>query len=358
MHYIWKGVQSTMELARFERILGELPRRKILVLGDYFLDRYLEIDPSLDEPSLETGLTAYQVVGMRLSPGAAGTVANNLVALGVGQVIALGIGGEDGHGLELRQAMADRRIDASRMLWDQSRVTPTYTKPMRQEDGQARELNRLDFHNRTSLPLHLEEEIIGRLWELAEEVDGIHVMDQVEGEGCGTVTPRVREELVAIAEEYPQLPILADSRANIQRFRAISIKINVLEAAAATGMQVDELDEQVAAQAGTILAKRLCHPVYVTMAQKGVLVVDMEAKTTHIPAVPIAGPIDPVGAGDSVSAAIISALSAGAGPVEAAILGNVTASITIQQLGTTGTASPGEILQCLADWQFSLRMLS
>ena len=97
-------------------LLQELPGKTILVLGDFFLDRYLEIDADLDEPSLETGLTAYQVAGMRLSPGAAGTVANNLVAMGVGHVIALGVGGEDGHGLELRQAMTQRQIDISQMI--------------------------------------------------------------------------------------------------------------------------------------------------------------------------------------------------------------------------------------------------
>ena len=75
-----------MDDIRWETLLQEFPRKKILVLGDFFLDRYLEIDAALDEPSLETGLTAYQVVGTRLSPGAAGTVANNLVALGVGHI--------------------------------------------------------------------------------------------------------------------------------------------------------------------------------------------------------------------------------------------------------------------------------
>jgi rfaE bifunctional protein kinase chain/domain len=337
-------------------LLQELPGKTILVLGDFFLDRYLEIDADLDEPSLETGLTAYQVAGMRLSPGAAGTVANNLVAMGVGHVIALGVGGEDGHGLELRQAMTQRQIDISQMIWSNERTTPTYTKPMRRENGRERELNRLDFHNRTQLPVSLEDELIGRLWHLAETVDGIHVMDQVEWEGCGTVTPRVREELVAIANEYPDLPILADSRANIGRFRAISIKINIQEAVEAAGLKVKELDLDAAAKAGNILAMRLGHPVYVTMGEQGLLVVK-EDQATHIPAVPVSGPIDPVGAGDSVSAAIISALSAKATPVEAAVLGNVIASIVIQQLGTTGTATPRQILQRLGEWERDFSIL-
>ena len=72
--------------ASLKRILERLPDLTIGVLGDLFLDRYLEIDAALTEPSLETGLDAYQVVRVRPSPGAAGTVINNLAALGVKQI--------------------------------------------------------------------------------------------------------------------------------------------------------------------------------------------------------------------------------------------------------------------------------
>ena len=70
----------------------------------------------------------------------------------------------------------------------------------------------------------------------------------------------------------------------------------------------------------------------------GVLVVD-ETGDTRIPGIPAAGEIDIVGAGDSVMAGLVAGLSAGGTAKEAAFLGNLAASITIPQLGTTGTAS-------------------
>src|SRR5262245_66447038 len=88
-----------------ERILERAPNVGIGVLGDLFLDRYLELDGALTEPSLETGLDAYQVVQVRAQPGAAGTVINNLAALGVGRIIPVAIIGDDGEGYELRQAL-------------------------------------------------------------------------------------------------------------------------------------------------------------------------------------------------------------------------------------------------------------
>ena len=64
-----------------------------------------------------------------------------------------------------------------------------------------------------------------------------------------------------------------------------------------------------------------------------------------VPAYPVAGPIDIVGAGDSTSAGIACAIASGASPAEAAAFGNLVASITIQQIGTTGTATPEQVRQ-------------
>ncbi len=86
-----------------EHILTTIPNRTIGVLGDLFLDRYLDIDPALNEPSVETGLTAYQVTRVRGYPGAAGTVMNNLAAPELAASIPIAAIGDDGEGYELRQ---------------------------------------------------------------------------------------------------------------------------------------------------------------------------------------------------------------------------------------------------------------
>src|SRR6516225_7550306 len=113
-----------------EEVLGRLPALTIGVLGDLFLDRYLDIDATLTEPSIETGLDAYQVVRIRNSPGAAGTVINNLAALGVKRICAISLMGEDGEGDDLRRALDDLGIvDTNWVFLCASRTfhTPTYT---------------------------------------------------------------------------------------------------------------------------------------------------------------------------------------------------------------------------------------
>src|SRR3954467_13666470 len=83
----------------------------IAVFGDFCLDRYLEIDPAREEISIETGLPSHQVVRVRSQPGAAGTVVNNLVALGVGTLYAVGIRGDDGEGHELGAALTAQGVN-------------------------------------------------------------------------------------------------------------------------------------------------------------------------------------------------------------------------------------------------------
>jgi rfaE bifunctional protein kinase chain/domain len=337
-----------MNQDRFIEILDGFARVRLAVIGDFFLDKYLVVDPALAEPSLETGLTAHQVVGIRQSPGAAGTVTSNLAALQVGAIHAVGAIGDDGHGYELRQGLQRTRVEMAHLLILEELSTPTYTKPMViQEDGSERESDRVDIRNRRPLSEAVQERIVAGLEALLPELSGVIVADQVAEAGLGVVTPWVRERLAELAEAYPQVIFLADSRAHIADFRGLTIKPNRREAALGLGLD-DEAEAQHLAPMGRQLAERNGRPVFITLGAEGILACDADT-ATHVAGVPVSGPIDIVGAGDSATAGIVSALCAGATLAEAALFGNLVASITIQQIGTTGTATPGQVLQRFLD---------
>ncbi len=335
---------------RLEEILARVPTLAIGVLGDLFLDRYLDIDDTFTEPSLETGLDAYQVVRVRSFPGAAGTVINNLVALGVRSVCPVAVIGDDGEGYELRQALAAQKVVQADGVfsWD-GRRTPTYTKPMLHRPGQVpRELNRLDIKNRAPLAAPAEERVLRALGAIWPQVDALIVLDQVSETDCGVVTTRVRERLKELGDAHPSRVILADSREHISLFRSVWLKPNRAECLKAMGYKPEALarNSSLALQACVELARQVGRPVFCTQGEQGIRVVDSRPEPLldmQVPAFPVTGPIDVVGAGDSTSAALACALAAGASLAEAAALGNLVASITIQQLGTTGTASPDQI---------------
>ncbi len=335
-----------MREERLCELLDLLPDVRILVVGDFFLDRYLIIDPVLAEVSLETGLEAHQVVRVRNSPGAAGTVTNNLRALDV-QVTALGIIGKDGMAFELLRHLENDGVDVTYMVGAEDRLTPTYIKPMSQRpDGPPCEMSRMDIKNRTATPKDLEKRLIELLRSLCRVVDGVIVADQVPEANCGAITDRVRGELDYLSREYPEKIMAADSRQRIGAFRNLIIKPNEKEALKAVESREPESEYSLekAGVCGQTLYDRNRRPVFVTVGPQGILVFD-ETGMTHTPAVRVSGPIDIVGAGDSAMAGIVSALCAGATPVEAAEMANLIASLTIQQLGTTGTASRKDALR-------------
>ena len=332
-----------MDHQQVETILRKAPELSILVVGDFFLDKYLLIDAQRDELSLETDLTAYQVTGRRLFPGAAGTVAKNLKSLGVGRVAAVGFIGDDGEGKELVAALADRGVETNLLIVSPDRQTPTYVKPMRQENGIETELNRLDMKNFTPTSPELQEQIIGLIKKEAALVDAIVVLDQILEAECGVVTTRVREAIAELAQAGTPPTVYADSRARVMDFEKMIVKCNHLEAAEALGVDTgEEADVEQFKKVAKKMVEKTGKPVFLTMGKEGLLAADRES-VSHVPGVPVEGPIDICGAGDATTSGIVTALAAGASLSDAGFLGNTVASIAITKINQTGEATPDEV---------------
>lgn len=336
---------------RLQDLLNLFRSRRLAVLGDFFLDKYLEVDPSLAEPSLETGRTAHQVVRIRKSPGAAGTVVNNLAALGTGTLHTLGVVGEDGEGFELCRGLEQLGCLTDGLLRCEEIYTPTYLKP---RDigvaGLAGEHSRYDTKNRSPLPAHIAHELAAKLQALLGDLDAVVIMDQVEDENCGVVSAAFRQALNDLAAKHPRVIFWADSRRFIRRYRQMIIKPNQFEAVGrAHPLPGEEVPLSELQTAVAKLRAETGRPVFVTCGEKGMFVSDPEL--TLIPGVKVTGPIDPTGAGDSATAGAVLTLASGGTPAEAALVGNLVASITVQQLGTTGTASPQQVLDRLELWR-------
>ncbi|MFN0066161.1 MAG: bifunctional heptose 7-phosphate kinase/heptose 1-phosphate adenyltransferase, partial [Limisphaerales bacterium] len=250
-----------MTPARFATLAAAYPRLRLALVGDFCLDRYLEIDPARAETSIETGLTVHNVVRVRSQPGAAGTILNNLVALGIGEVHVVGFCGDDGEGYELRRALAGLRgVDAAPFVTSAERRTFTYCKPLLRHAGRPpEELNRLDSKNWSPSPAALEDRLIASLRKLAPAVDGVIVMDQVDVPDTGVVTARVRAVLGELAAAFPTKLFLADSRRGLADWPALGFKMNAAELAALTGRAAATVDAAQATAAG--LAAQTRRPV-------------------------------------------------------------------------------------------------
>jgi len=305
------------------------------------------------------------VIETRQYPGVAGAVTANLRSLGV-NVLALGLVGDDGNGYDLRKKLVEDGIDIRGLLEVPGYATPTYHKPMmREADGQEHELNRMDVKPRLPLAPALEELLVQQIRRLLPDADGMLVVDQARSLNCGVVTDRTRQELeriagaVSVRTDFAEQPeailgtasqpiIVADSRDFLGRFNSVILKANLSEAmrAAQVAMSAEESALQCAQRCGRILSAHTHRPVVITLGDQGIYLLESAEKAgILIPAIPVDGPLDIVGAGDSVNAAVGAALCSGASLEEAGFLGNLVASIVIKQIGVTGKATPQQVME-------------
>jgi rfaE bifunctional protein kinase chain/domain len=337
-----------MTPTRFSEIASKYAALRIAVVGDFCLDRYLEIDPAKAEVSIETGLPVHNVINVRAQPGGAGTIVNNLAALGVGTILPAGMAGEDGEGYELTHALGSvAGVRMNHFVHTKHRRTFTYCKPLIIEAHKPPvELNRLDLKNWTPTSAWLQGLLINQLQEVAALADAIIVLDQVDIPETGVVTQKVLAALGSLVEAQPELLVLADSRRGLRGFPPVVFKMNATELSALTGAPGELSPEQIEAAAAA-LASSNGRNVFITLAARGILGATANGQVEYVPALPVRGEIDVVGAGDAVTANLVAAGAAGATLGESLEIANAAASVVVHKLGTTGTASAAEILDLL-----------
>lgn len=371
---------------------------KIAVIGDFCLDKYLFLSPELNEISVETGKTAFQIRARRVFAGAGGTVANNLRALGA-STSCFGIVGDDGDGFELLKALRGIGADVSGMVASPEVLTSTYVKPTN-PDGRGGwvESNRFDVRNPGPFPASAVDALQANFRRRAAEFDAVVVLEQFPPGSETTFSPDFRAFLADVARANPNVFFLCDSRFFAESYRETLVKCNANELldVFATARGADrkrettlsgDAESNVAAlcEAGAWLAERNGRPVLATRGALGSLLFDVdvsplpqtadtvgasptsqtadtavvsplpqtarlaEISVFAVPPRPVSPPFDICGAGDATNAGFAFARSLGFSLVESAFLAGVVSSITIKQLGVTGTATVEQIVAALTE---------
>jgi len=330
----------TMTPQRLQELLRQIRQTRVLVFGDFCIDAYWTFDMDASEVSVETAKPTWPVRTQRYGLGGAGNVVSNLVDLGVGDVHALAVVGDDLYGREMVNMLQRIGVHTDGVVvqagdWD----TPVYGKPHIGDEEQ----NRIDFGLFNVVSSESEERVDAALRSALRRVDAVILNQQLVR---GATSDAMLVRLNTIVADHPNVIFVVDSRDKSAQYEGVILKLNGHEAAAMCGVAtpVDELVplDDAKGYAGEIV-DRTGQPVVVTRGDCGCIVLD-RGECSEIPGVQITGPIDPVGAGDTFVSALTSALAAGAAPSEAAGLANCAAAVTVQKLQQTGTASRDEIM--------------
>jgi rfaE bifunctional protein kinase chain/domain len=329
--------------ADLQALLNRFSGLRVGVIGDLGLDAYWQIDMTRAVLSRETPLFPRPVITEQYGPGAGGNVANNLRALGAGQVRVFSVIGPDGWGDLLLNELDRLGIDTRDVLRAPGRRTTTYIKPILNGYNSYQEDARFDFENTHTLTPQDETDLLERLESALPDLDALIIIDQLDQQGV--ITPTVRDRLNALAARFSQVTWVVDSRRNIAHFTGMALKPNWVEAVQAgkPGADPRATSLEELAGIGEFLSQLAGQAVFITLSEKGVLVC-RDQHTDHLPAAPVTPPLDPVGAGDTFIAGLACSLASGASHGQAAQLAGLASAVTVEKLHTTGTASPDEIL--------------
>ena len=339
---------KTVALKRDEliSIIEKIKTLKVCLIGDVCLDLYWRADMKKSRLSRETPHYPLPIVEETCSPGAGGNVLNNVHALNVAEVTAVSAIGSDWRGFLLTEWLEEHGIDCSGLLRRRTGVTPCYCKPLRAGISDVvYEDPRLDFENYEPLPTEEEEALLKLLDDAAKQADIIAVADQFS---FGVITPRIRRRLSELAQH---MPVVVDSRDHVGEYSHVIIKPNEVEAASAVGKTAQAVTAQEDyAAVGRALQASTGRPVIITLGERGALWCEGD-DCISAPAVPAEAPVDIVGAGDTFLAAFCCAYAAVGDGAKAIAFANLASAVTVKKLGTTGTASPAEILKKWEEYQ-------
>ena len=328
--------------AKLVKLVPSLADRRVLVVGDVFLDEYLV--GRATRLSREAPIPVLEFARRFTVPGGAANPAHNVVALG-GVARQVGVVGDDEAGHALRVELVQAGIDVEGLVADASRPTTTKTRIV--AEGSLRfpqQLARIDRVERRPIAGAVEREVIARLEALAPQADALLVSDYRSGVVSETVVTTVRR----LASRHRKL-LTVDSQGNLPKFHGFDVvKCNHAEAQAVLGRELTTEDDF--RRAGEQLLREIsAGAVTITRGPDGMSVVGRAAGYAHLPAANRSEVFDVTGAGDTVIAVLTLALAAGVDLLAAAHLANYAAGLVVRKLGNA-TPSPEELAWAIERW--------
>lgn len=326
--------QLRVSTPRLMELLDRFSDARVLVVGDLTLDEFLT--GQVERISREAPVLIIRHETTRQVPGGGANAVYNLATLGA-QVKAVGLVGKDDQGKVLRDIFVAAGVDTGGILVDPNRPTVTKTRI----SGHARQsvtqqIVRIDRKSDQLLDLATQEQLTDYIRAQVETVDAVVCSDYGDGVFSGPV----------IQATLNHTQTVVDTQKNLGRYRgAMLFTPNLPEAEQAVGYSISS--PQTLTQAGRdLLALTQAQQVLITRGEEGMSLFDPSGQEQHIPAFNRTDVFDVTGAGDTVVAALALGLTVGASFWEAAVLGNLAASIVVRKFGTA-TTNPAEVKAAL-----------
>ena len=311
-----------MDLRRITEIISGFGDARVLILGDIMLDEYMY--GSVDRISPEAPVPVVNISSSKILLGGAANVAANICSLG-GEALLLGTVGDDEAASKISQLLKTEKISDDLLVTDLTRRTTIKTRII----AHGQQIVRADREDRHEVNPDIEKEIISRFLSLAYDIQAVIISDY----GKGVINQSLLEKLMSVCLEKNIFVAVDPKETHFNNYQRVSlITPNHHEAGFAYGRRIHSEKDLI--EVGNGLLKRLkAKSILITRGPDGMSLFTEDSEPTHIPT--FAKKVyDVTGAGDTVIAVFVAATCAGADLVEAAIVANAGAGLTVGEIGT------------------------
>jgi rfaE bifunctional protein kinase chain/domain len=320
---------TNIESKKMRQIIKNFKDKRVLVLGDLMLDKYIWGDVIRISP--EAPVPVVEVKKDTSCLGGAGNTSHNLESLGAFPLL-VGVVGNDSEGQWIKENVPDNRG----IFTDDNRPTIVKTRII----AHQQQVVRVDLEKKTAISSMIEEQMFNFIQE--EKYNGILISDYNKG----TLTKSLVNKVLSFTQEK-RIPVIVDPKfENFFLFSPVTlIAPNHFEAERIvqhecwTDSEVEKAGQKILSQISALY-------LILKRGEQGLTVFEKGKKPLHIPT-GAREVYDVTGAGDTVIATAALALLSGGSIQEAAILANAAAGIVVGKIGTAAVTSE-ELLSSLS----------
>ncbi|MBN2104766.1 D-glycero-beta-D-manno-heptose-7-phosphate kinase [bacterium] len=306
---------------RLTQLFKAFSHKKLVVIGDFMLDRYITGKVSRISP--EAPVPVVQVESEYVRLGGAANVVLNVASLGA-SVFPIGIIGSDPNGQELKKLLRQNNFTLDGIFTDSSRPTTVKTRVI----ADCQHVVRADFEKIHPVSKELQTQVVTILNEMKNHIDGIILEDYNKG----LLVPSLIKRIVSFANQRDIMTFVDPKYDHFFDFKEVTLfKPNRSEVSNQLHMRVCTKEELIHASE-QLFSRLYCNALLITLGKDGMMLFekDKQPKHVHTKAVNVH---DVSGAGDTVIATMAVAMTAGSTLPEAATLANHAAGLVCGEVG-------------------------
>ena len=313
-----------MDKKLVENLLNSANNKKIFVIGDVMLDKYMlgnvtRVSPEAPVQVFELNTSEYKL-------GGAANVSHNIKSLGAYPVL-IGAIGNDEEGKSFKSVVESFGQDTTGLISEDNRPTTVKTRVI----ADAHHLIRIDSESKEDISKETEDKILNILKDRLSEIEIIILQDYNKG----VLTKGLIRSIMKFATDNNIKTLVDPKFFNFKEYmNAYVFKPNKKEFEQAIGKKINS-EKDLLEYSEELVEELNCKYLVLTLGEQGMMLFeknngDIKYEKIGTKARKVA---DVSGAGDTVISTIAVCLAGGASVSEAVKISNYAAGLVVEEVG-------------------------